>query len=266
MVTSNTRTPCQPPAESSDRSVRGESPRSPESDGVNASVADGSRTGLGVAGARPPAPGVDALRVGQVSAPEYPCPLDRRLIGPVLRLVPRRRPAAIQARNSLQGIARVYDPERDLPGLPGWECVPTPGHTARHAAYFHPQDGVVITGDAVVTVELISLIDLFCRRSWPCAPPRCTTQGRRRAAGSAARLAAREPKLIAPGRGVPLRTSSRELRGSPSTWVDPGADAAAVEVACGSCHGRACGSVWGDGRAHSSPARRVPRDLVPRPS
>lgn len=144
--------------------------------------------------------------------PEYAHPLDRRLIGPALRLVPRRGLAAIQARNSLQGIARAYDPERELPGLPGWACVPTPGHTAGHAAYLRTQDGVAITGDAVVTVELNSFAGLFRRRSWPCAPPRCTTWDWRGAAESVARLAAREPVLVAPGHGVPLRTSSRELR------------------------------------------------------
>ncbi|GAA0247448.1 MBL fold metallo-hydrolase [Saccharothrix mutabilis subsp. mutabilis] len=144
--------------------------------------------------------------------PEYAHPLDRRLIAPALRLVPRRKLAAIRARDSLEGIARAYDAERELPGLPGWECVPTPGHTAGHAAYFRRRDGVVITGDAVVTVELNSVFGLFRPRSRPCAPPRCTTWDWGRAAESVARLAALDPALLAPGHGAPLRTSGRELR------------------------------------------------------
>lgn len=39
--------------------------------------------------------------------------------------------------------------ELDLPGRP--VLVPTPGHTSGHAAYLLPGDGVVATGDALVT-------------------------------------------------------------------------------------------------------------------
>src|SRR3974377_1022549 len=41
--------------------------------------------------------------------PEYGNPLDRWLVVPVLRLLPRRRVAAMQARSSLEGTVRALD-------------------------------------------------------------------------------------------------------------------------------------------------------------
>ncbi len=41
----------------------------------------------------------------------------------------------------------------ELPGLPDWEAVPTPGHTPGHVAFFRRSDRVLITGDALVTVD-----------------------------------------------------------------------------------------------------------------
>jgi deazaflavin-dependent oxidoreductase (nitroreductase family) len=58
--------------------------------------------------------------------PQYANPLDRWLIAPLLALIPRRKLAASQARGSLEGTARGFDPAAGVPGLPGWQAVPTP--------------------------------------------------------------------------------------------------------------------------------------------
>ena len=81
--------------------------------------------------------------------PEYGNPLDRWLIAPLLRLMPRRAVEASLSRNSLQGTARAFDPVAGVPGLPDWQAVPTPGHTPGHVAFFRGKDRVLITGDAV---------------------------------------------------------------------------------------------------------------------
>ena len=86
--------------------------------------------------------------------PEYGNPLDRWLIAPVLRLMPSRKVEAMVSRNSLEGIARGFDPADGVPGLPDWQCIPTPGHTPGHVAFFRASDRVLITGDAVLTVDL----------------------------------------------------------------------------------------------------------------
>ncbi len=67
--------------------------------------------------------------------PEYGNPLDRWLIAPLLRLMPRRAVEASVSRNSLEGTARAFDPAAGVPGLPDWQAVPTPGHTPGHVAF-----------------------------------------------------------------------------------------------------------------------------------
>ena len=47
--------------------------------------------------------------------PEYGNPLDRWLIAPVLRLMPRRKVAAMVSRSSLKGTAQAFDPAAAFP-------------------------------------------------------------------------------------------------------------------------------------------------------
>jgi len=61
--------------------------------------------------------------------PGYENPLDRWLIVPVMRLIPRSLLASTQAKASLSDVVRTLDSSGDVPGLPGWESIPTPGHT-----------------------------------------------------------------------------------------------------------------------------------------
>jgi glyoxylase-like metal-dependent hydrolase (beta-lactamase superfamily II) len=77
--------------------------------------------------------------------PAYAHPLDRWVVAPLLRLMPRQKLQALQVRDSLEGIAVAFDPAASLPGLSEWQCVPTPGHTPGHAAFFRRRDGVLIT-------------------------------------------------------------------------------------------------------------------------
>ena len=58
---------------------------------------------------------------------EYGNPLDRWLIARLLSLMPRRRLEAMLSRNSLEGTVKAVDPAAAPPGLPDWQCVPTPG-------------------------------------------------------------------------------------------------------------------------------------------
>jgi glyoxylase-like metal-dependent hydrolase (beta-lactamase superfamily II) len=67
---------------------------------------------------------------------EYANPLDRWVILLLLRVLP----------------PRAFDPSAGVPGLPDWECIPTPGHVA----FFRNCDRVLIAGDAVLTVQLNS--------------------------------------------------------------------------------------------------------------
>lgn len=136
--------------------------------------------------------------------PAYAHPLDRWVVAPLLRLVPRRRLLQQQARESLEGTAVAFDPAAPLPGLPEWECISTPGHTPGHAAFFRSSDGVLISGDAVMSVNVNSLTDLLRHRHGVFGPPWITTWNWPLAQQSIETLGRLHPRIVASGHGPPL--------------------------------------------------------------
>ena len=137
--------------------------------------------------------------------PEYGNPLDRWVIAPLLlRLLPRRAVEASRERNSLEGIARAFDPAAGVPGLPDWRAVPAPGHTPGHVAFLRPADRVLITGDAVLTVNVNSVPDLLTGRHRPAGPPYISTWNWPAAKRSVAVLASLHPDVLACGHGRPM--------------------------------------------------------------
>src|ERR1019366_5487955 len=60
---------------------------------------------------------------------KYANPIDRWIILPLLRLLPKRTRASMLAASSFKDFARAFDPSTGVPGLVDWECIPTPGHT-----------------------------------------------------------------------------------------------------------------------------------------
>lgn len=61
--------------------------------------------------------------------PQYAMPLDRWVIVPLMRLLPARTRARIEAAGDITDVVQPLDPQGGVPGLPGWAWVPTPGHT-----------------------------------------------------------------------------------------------------------------------------------------
>ena len=108
------------------------------------------------------------------------------------------------AGSSLREVVRAFDPSATLPGLPGWECVPTPGHTPGHVSYFRASDRVLITGDAVVTLKLNALSGLLLQRPGLSGPPWYTSWSWPTAKASVAALARLEPNVLAGGHGTPM--------------------------------------------------------------
>jgi glyoxylase-like metal-dependent hydrolase (beta-lactamase superfamily II) len=136
--------------------------------------------------------------------PEYGNPLDHWLIAPILRLMPRRKVEASLARNSLEGTAVAFDPAAGVPGLPDWQVVPTPGHTPGHIAFFRSTDRVLITGDAVLTINLNSVPDLLAGKHRVSGPPYISTWDWRAAKQSVAALSRLKPEVLACGHGRPM--------------------------------------------------------------
>lgn len=142
---------------------------------------------------------------------EYANPLDTWVILPLMRLMPRQHEAMLSA-SSFKEAARAFDPGAGVPGLPRWECIPTPGHTLGHVSFFRPGDRVLITGDAILTIHLNSLWS-FLRwgvgrnKQRLSGPPWYTTWNWRAAKKSVTTLARLEPRMLACGHGLPMSST-----------------------------------------------------------
>jgi glyoxylase-like metal-dependent hydrolase (beta-lactamase superfamily II) len=131
-------------------------------------------------------------------------PLDRYVVLPLMLAVGRRRREAALARSSLRERARSLAPGCGVPGLPGWECLPTPGHTPGHVSYVRPADGVLISGDALVTLQVNSLAGVLGQAGLS-GPPWYTTWDRSIARESILEMARLKPSVVCGGHGRPLQ-------------------------------------------------------------
>ena len=104
--------------------------------------------------------------------PQYAMPLDRWLVAPLMGLLPTRTRARIEAAGDITDLVHPLDPQGGVPGLPDWTWVPTPGHTPGQVAYLRPRDGVLIAGDAALTVGLNSVGGLLLGHQRVAGPPR----------------------------------------------------------------------------------------------
>ncbi|TFH41930.1 MAG: MBL fold metallo-hydrolase [ANME-2 cluster archaeon] len=136
--------------------------------------------------------------------PEYFHPLDRWLIVPLLKLMPRHVLESKLSEASFADAACAIDPSAGVPGLPEWQCIPTPGHTPGHVAFFRNNDGVLIAGDAILTVNVNSLWDLLLKKHRVSGPPYIVTWNWQKAKESVAILAALEPRVLACGHGIAM--------------------------------------------------------------
>jgi glyoxylase-like metal-dependent hydrolase (beta-lactamase superfamily II) len=136
--------------------------------------------------------------------PQYANALDRRVVLPLLRLLPRRSRDRVLTGNSLSGVVRPLDPARPPPGLPDWTCVSAPGHTPGSVAFFRPPDRLLVTGDALLTVDLTSLRGLLGGRRQLAEPLRFTDWDPRTTEHTIGALARLQPRALAPGHGRPV--------------------------------------------------------------
>ena len=121
--------------------------------------------------------------------PQYAMPLDRWLVVPFMGRLPSRTRARIEAAGDITDVVQPLDLQGGVPGLPDWAWVPTPGHTPGHVAYLRSSDGVLITGDAALTVDLNSVGGVLFGRQRMAGPPWYTTWDRSAAKRSIKALA-----------------------------------------------------------------------------
>lgn len=135
-------------------------------------------------------------------------PMDRWMVLPVMRAMGTRRREQLFARQSLGDLAVALEPAEPIPGMPGWRAIPTPGHTPGHLSLHRPEDGVLLTGDALVTLQVNSISGILRQRPGLSGPPWYTTWDQAAAIGSIETLAGLEPTVIAGGHGYPMADGS----------------------------------------------------------
>jgi glyoxylase-like metal-dependent hydrolase (beta-lactamase superfamily II) len=131
-------------------------------------------------------------------------PLDRYVILPAISAVGRRRRDAMLERNSLAPVLEQLGPDGVIPYLPGWRWVHTPGHTPGHVSFYRAEDRVLISGDAMVSLQVNALAGIARGRQGLSAPPWYTTADPEAADASLGTIAGLRPRVLATGHGLPL--------------------------------------------------------------
>ncbi len=90
------------------------------------------------------------------------------------------------------------------PGLPDWEWHHTLGHSPGHVAFFRRDDGTLLAGDALTTMNLDSATASFLELQRVCGPPKPSTVDWQQARKSVELLAELRPLTIAAGHGIPM--------------------------------------------------------------
>lgn len=91
-----------------------------------------------------------------------------------------------------------------VPEMPDWQWVHTPGHTTGHISLFRQVDGLLLAGDAFVTVKQDSLYNVITQKAEINGPPRYFTTDWPAAWESVKKLEALQPSAVITGHGSPL--------------------------------------------------------------
>ena len=93
----------------------------------------------------------------------------------------------------------------EVPELPGWRLVHTPGHTPGHVSFFRERDRTLLAGDAFCTTKSESFFDSNIAHTAELhGPPSYFTSNWADARSSVVRLAGLGPLTVAVGHGKPL--------------------------------------------------------------
>jgi len=99
---------------------------------------------------------------------------------------------------------QVLEQGGQIPDLPDWTWIHTPGHTAGHVSLFRQQDKILIVGDAFCTTNMQSLLSVAQQRPELHGPPAFYTPDWDHARDSVHKLANLHPSVLAPGHGLPM--------------------------------------------------------------
>ncbi|NGP46495.1 MBL fold metallo-hydrolase [Bacillaceae bacterium SIJ1] len=131
---------------------------------------------------------------GDTAYPEPDSTVEGGMLAKVARYFPNE---PIQLHDHVQPL-----PARgEVPGLPDFRWVHTPGHTPGHISLYRAADGLLIAGDAFITVRQDELFDVVTQKKEITGPPRYFTTDWQAAARSVEDLAALSPAVAVTGHG-----------------------------------------------------------------
>ena len=93
----------------------------------------------------------------------------------------------------------------NIPELPGWNWLHTPGHSPGHVSLFRESDRTLIAGDAFVTVRMDSFYKIIFQQAEINGPPSYFTTDWDAAFESVKKLEALKPQLAITGHGPAMR-------------------------------------------------------------
>jgi len=96
----------------------------------------------------------------------------------------------------------------DVPGMPGWRWIHTPGHAPGHVSLFRAGDRLMLAGDAVCTTRQESAYAVGTQRQELTGPPAYFTIDWDKAGRSVTTIASLKPLVVAAGHGEPMRGAS----------------------------------------------------------
>ncbi len=103
---------------------------------------------------------------------------------------------------------RALPDSNDVPGMPGWRWIHTPGHAPGHVSLFRAGDRTLVAGDAVCTTRQESAYAVPAQQKELTGPPAYFTIDWDKAEESVRRLASLKPAILATGHGQTMRQPS----------------------------------------------------------
>ncbi len=113
---------------------------------------------------------------------------------------------------------QALDTSGDIPELPEWKTVYTPGHSPGHVSLFFKLNATLIAGDAFTTTKTESALYALTFAQRLSGPPKYLTTDWAQAAQSVRKLYELEPRIVATGHGYAMR--GKELAAAFSELVD----------------------------------------------
>lgn len=93
----------------------------------------------------------------------------------------------------------------EVPGMPGWRWLHTPGHAPGHVSFWRAADRSLIVGDAFITTAQESVYAVITQEAEMHGPPMYYTPDWEAAEASVKKLAALQPELAVTGHGQAMQ-------------------------------------------------------------